>query len=140
MTRKLSGRCACGAVSYECEADPVMMFNCHCRDCQRASGTAYAAIVIVLKANVRMRGEPRYHKVVGNAGSGIERGFCGACGSQLLLSRSSCSSNSSSPSFRSNSSSRWEFNLILLCVEGKKPLTKGGASGLPCFATWTLIM
>lgn len=85
MTKKLSGRCACGAVSYDCQADPIMMFNCHCRDCQRASGSAYAAIVIVQKADVRMHGELRYHKVVGNAGSGIERGFCGACGSQLLL-------------------------------------------------------
>jgi len=85
MAKILTGQCACGAICYGCEADPFMMFNCHCRDCQRASGTAYAAILIVPKAAVRMTGEPRYHKVVGNAGSGIERGFCGSCGSHLLL-------------------------------------------------------
>jgi Glutathione-dependent formaldehyde-activating enzyme len=76
MTQKLSGGCACGAIHYDCNANPVIMFNCHCRDCQRASGSAYAAIVVVPKAAVQMRGEPRYHKIVGGAGKAMERGFC----------------------------------------------------------------
>jgi len=61
------------------------MLNCHCRDCQRASGSAYAAVVAVPKVAVQMRGEPRYHKVVGQAGKAIERGFCPACGSQVTV-------------------------------------------------------
>jgi len=52
------------------------MLNCHCRDCQQASGSAYAAIVVVPKTAVQIRGEPRYHKVVGKAGKPVERGFC----------------------------------------------------------------
>src|SRR6476620_10739064 len=71
--------CACGAIHYECSADPVRMLNCHCRDCQQASGSAYAAIVVVPKAAVQIRGEPRYHKVVGKAGKAVERGFCPNC-------------------------------------------------------------
>jgi hypothetical protein len=59
------------------------MFNCHCRDCQRASGSAYAAIVVLPKAAVQMSGELRYHKIVGGAGKAIERGFCPTCGSHL---------------------------------------------------------
>ena len=68
MAQKISGGCACGAIHYECNADPVVMLNCHCRDCQRASGSAYAAVVVVPKNAVQMRGEPRYYKVVGKAG------------------------------------------------------------------------
>jgi hypothetical protein len=83
MTLKLSGGCACGAIHYDCNADPVIMFNCHCRDCQRASGSAYAAIVVVPKAAVQMRGELVYHKIVGSAGKAIERGFCPTCGSHV---------------------------------------------------------
>ena len=30
-----------------------------------------------------MRGEPRYHKIVGSAGKAVERGFCPICGSQV---------------------------------------------------------
>jgi len=85
MARKLSGGCACGAIHYECTADPVIMLNCHCRDCQRASGSAYAAVVAVPKAAVQMRGQPSYHKVVGQAGKAIERGFCSSCGSQVTV-------------------------------------------------------
>lgn len=85
MVQKLSGGCACGAVRYESSADPVLMFNCHCRDCQRASGGAYAAIVVVPKAAVQMRGDARYHNVVGESGKAIERGFCPNCGSQVAI-------------------------------------------------------
>src|ERR1700730_8733194 len=45
MLEPITGRCACGAVEYECDGEPVAMLNCHCRDCQRASGSAYAAIL-----------------------------------------------------------------------------------------------
>jgi hypothetical protein len=85
MPQKLSGGCACGAVRYQGEADPVAMFNCHCRDCQRASGSAYAAVVLVPKAAIQINGEPRYHRIIADSGSGIERGFCPNCGSQVLL-------------------------------------------------------
>jgi hypothetical protein len=50
MAQKISGGCACGAIHYECNADPVVMLNCHCRDCQRASGSAYAAVVAGMSA------------------------------------------------------------------------------------------
>ena len=63
MAQKLSGGCACRAIHYECSVAPGLMLNCHCRDCQQASGSAYAAIVVVPKAAVQIRGEPRYHKV-----------------------------------------------------------------------------
>jgi hypothetical protein len=85
MAQKLSGGCACGAIHYECSVDPVVMLNCHCRDCQQASGSAYAAIVVVPKAAVLIRGEPRYHKVVGQGGKAVERGFCPSCGSQVMI-------------------------------------------------------
>jgi hypothetical protein len=34
MAQKLSGRCGCGAIQYECNVDAVLTLNCHCRDCQ----------------------------------------------------------------------------------------------------------
>jgi hypothetical protein len=61
------------------------MFNCHCRDCQRASGSAYAAIIAVPKAAVQLRGAMRYHKFVAESGKAIERGFCPNCGSQVTI-------------------------------------------------------
>jgi hypothetical protein len=57
MAQKLSGGCACGAIQYECSADPVLMLNCHCRDCQKASGSAYAAIAVLPKSAVQISGD-----------------------------------------------------------------------------------
>jgi len=85
MAQKLSGGCACGAIHYECSSHPVLMLNCHCRDCQRASGSAYAAIIVVPKVAVQISDQPRYYKVVGQAGKVIERGFCPNCGSQVTV-------------------------------------------------------
>ena len=83
MGQTLSGGCACGAIRYETDADPVVMLNCHCRDCQKASGSAYSAMVVVPGSAVRLSGEPRYNKVVGKGGKAVERGFCPTCGSQV---------------------------------------------------------
>ena len=84
MSQTIAGGCACGAIRYETDATPVVMLNCHCRDCQRASGSGYAAHLVVPKATVRVQGEPRYYKTVGDAGRAVERGFCVVCGSPVM--------------------------------------------------------
>jgi hypothetical protein len=83
--QNLSGGCACGAIRYQVEADPVAAVNCHCRDCQHAGGSAYAAVLMVPQAAVTLRGEPRYYKTVGDSGNTVQRGFCSACGSQVII-------------------------------------------------------
>ncbi|HTT47239.1 MAG TPA: GFA family protein [Pseudolabrys sp.] len=85
MADKISGGCACRAIRYETEAEPIVMLNCHCRDCQRAAGGAYGAFMVVPMAAVRLQGEPRYYKTVGDAGRAVERGFCASCGSPLTV-------------------------------------------------------
>jgi hypothetical protein len=82
---KFSGGCACGAIRYETDAEPVLMLNCHCRDCQQASGSAYAALVVVPKASLKLTGTPRYREVMGTSGHPVGRGFCAECGSPLAL-------------------------------------------------------
>ncbi|PYK62656.1 MAG: aldehyde-activating protein, partial [Verrucomicrobia bacterium] len=47
MPTKFTGGCTCGAIRYECTAEPIVMFNCHCRDCQRGSGGPYTGVVYV---------------------------------------------------------------------------------------------
>ena len=84
MAAPFTGGCACGAVRYECSAEPLMMGNCHCRDCQRASGGPFVSIVAAPKEALRITGEVKYHEVKGDSGDPIKRGFCGNCGSRLF--------------------------------------------------------
>jgi len=47
MKIPFTGGCACGAIRYECTAEPVIMVKCHCRDCQHITGGGFAAAVLV---------------------------------------------------------------------------------------------
>ena len=54
------GGCLCAAIRYQCDAAPLAMVNCYCRDCQRAGGGPYSATVVVAAEALRVtRGTPR---------------------------------------------------------------------------------
>ena len=85
MATPFSGSCACGAIRYECSADPVFSWNCHCRDCQRASGGAFCPVLYVPKAALTITGQSTYYEVTAESGNRVRRGFCPACGSPLFI-------------------------------------------------------
>ena len=85
MNPPFSGGCACGAVRYECSADAIMAVNCHCRDCQRASGTAYTSGLLVPAAALRItKSAPKWYTSTADSGHLVHRGFCPECGSPVL--------------------------------------------------------
>jgi len=80
----LSGGCACGAVRYECAAAPLVMLNCHCRDCQRAGGGPFAPLVVVPTESFKLtKGELKFHGSPSEMGGMTQRGFCAACGTPI---------------------------------------------------------
>lgn len=84
MSLPITGGCACGAIRYEASAAPILMFNCHCRDCQHATGGACAnAVIFTADAFRYVRGTPRYHYTRALSGGDHKRGYCADCGSRL---------------------------------------------------------
>lgn len=80
----VTGRCHCGAVTYEAIVDPDQVSICHCNDCQRLTGSAYRVSVPARKDSFVLRtGVPNIY--VKTADSGVRRAqaFCPACGSPL---------------------------------------------------------
>ena len=49
---KVTGGCLCGAVRYTAEADTAGAGVCHCRDCQKFTGSAFATVVMARKEEV----------------------------------------------------------------------------------------
>ncbi|HOU89483.1 MAG TPA: GFA family protein [Polyangiaceae bacterium] len=89
MPAPFSDGCACGRVRYVCDAEPSVMFNCHCRDCQYATGGAYAPVLMVPAASLRLLGgEPRYFERAFEDGRVMARGFCPDCGTPVFGKRS----------------------------------------------------
>src|SRR5215470_15988622 len=83
MQVPFSGGCACGAIRYECAAQPA--FSCHCRDCQRASGSAFCPVLYVPKAALTIIGKSTYYDVKAESGNLVSRGFCPECGSPVFI-------------------------------------------------------
>jgi len=84
----LVGTCLCGAVTFEV-TDRFRQFNiCHCKQCQRATGSAHASNLFVDPEAFRWRqGEDRV-KRFDVPGRAISNAFCVECGSGLpYLSR-----------------------------------------------------
>ena len=80
----ITGGCACGAIRYEYKGEPAAAINCHCRDCQRASGAGFAACLIVWEESFRfLSGKPKYHTKISERGETMHRGFCAQCGSPM---------------------------------------------------------
>lgn len=85
MSTTFTGGCVGGAIRYECSAEPIVMFNCHCRDCQRASGGPSTGVLYVpAKAFKITKGSARYYNTPSEAMGDNKRGFCPECGSRLF--------------------------------------------------------
>lgn len=94
MKAPFSGGCACGAIRYTATAEPRYMGNCHCRDCQQATGSAFFPGVGVKETDFRIdKGEPAWFDRQADRGHTISRAFCRDCGSPLLIR------NAASPGF-----------------------------------------
>jgi hypothetical protein len=78
------GGCLCGAVRYAATGTPPIEGNCHCRDCRRVSGSAYAPTLFFPVDAVEIAGEPAWYESTGGSGQPIRRGFCATCGTQLF--------------------------------------------------------
>jgi hypothetical protein len=81
------GGCLCGAVRYETLAGPVRVTICHCRFCQRATGSAYMVEPIFRVEDLRLiSGTPTVYDLR-STGSGkiVHVHFCQTCGTKLYL-------------------------------------------------------
>lgn len=81
----IEGGCLCGACRYNTQAEPLNVRVCHCHRCQKATGAAFYARVMVPLAGLTIDGPVGWL----SAESGIRRGFCTACGTTLFSERQS---------------------------------------------------
>lgn len=83
QTLPMTGGCGCGAVRFKVTAPLVDALYCHCKRCQRRSGTAASASAIPKPGTFQLlSGEDSLHTWTPDGG--WEKWFCGKCGSAVF--------------------------------------------------------
>ena len=79
MSETMQGGCACGAVRFEADVDSDGAYLCHCRMCQRATGSVSIAFKNLPQAKMRWLSEPDWY----DSSPIAKRPYCAACGTSL---------------------------------------------------------
>ena len=85
----ISGGCPCKAVRFLIKAVPLLVYVCHCTDCQRRSGSAFGLSMLVeTESFITTLGAPKFWRQT-DAGD-VERTyrFCGNCGGGITCDES----------------------------------------------------
>lgn len=75
--------CRCGQLKASCEGEPVRVSVCHCLECQKRSGSAFAAQARWADDDIIVTGEAKVWERVADSGHRVTYRFCPDCGSTL---------------------------------------------------------
>ena len=79
MAEEMTGGCACGRVRFAARIEDDDAYLCHCRMCQRATGSISIAFKNVAQADVNWETQPDWY----DSSQIARRPFCAACGTSL---------------------------------------------------------
>jgi len=79
MPEQMTGGCACGRIRYTATAEPDEAYLCHCRMCQRATGSVSIACVSFPRDGLNWENEPDWYESSPIA----RRPYCRECGTSL---------------------------------------------------------
>ena len=79
MAEPMTGGCVCGRVRFTATVEPEEAYLCHCRMCQRATGSVSIAFVNFKRDSISWDGEPDWY----DSSPIARRPFCSQCGTSL---------------------------------------------------------
>ena len=86
MSKSYGGGCACGAVRYEIEGEPMVMGDCQCITCQKKSGTGHGSyLTFPSRDKVKVTGKATLWDVAADSGNVKSHAFCPTCGSPVYM-------------------------------------------------------
>lgn len=84
----LMGGCSCGAIRYEIRSFPLLLYACHCTDCQKASGSAFALNMAVATRHLHfVQGSLKGWHHRSRSGLSVTTWFCGDCAARIYGER-----------------------------------------------------
>ena len=83
MVNKFQGSCLCGRVQFELEGEFQSFFLCHCKRCQKDTGSAHAANLFITSCTLTWVAGENTVKTYQHANSQHAKSFCQNCGSAV---------------------------------------------------------
>ena len=83
MQKSFTGGCQCGAVRYELTGAPERLYACHCKECQRQTGSAFGMTLLVKENGLKISGELKKFERISDAGNRVTAYFCPNCGVRI---------------------------------------------------------
>jgi hypothetical protein len=75
--------CSCGNVSVTCSGEPAKVSLCHCRACQKRTGSTYGIGAFFPDTAIAAQGETRAYTRASDSGHDVTFHFCPVCGSTV---------------------------------------------------------
>ena len=82
MTEHIAS-CRCGQLRATVTGEPIRVSVCHCLNCKKRSGSAFAVQARWPSDQVRIQGQSKTHKKVSDSGNWAVFHFCPECGSDV---------------------------------------------------------
>ena len=79
--KTLNGSCLCGAVSYSVSQQPSQFYFCHCKQCQKVTGSSFAANLIAEVDSIRWVSGQELLTHFDHPSRAFSKTFCSLCGS-----------------------------------------------------------
>ena len=83
MPAERHASCSCGQLSLTTLGEPVRVSVCHCRACQRRTGSVFGVQARFPEAAVTVRGQGREYRRGSDDGHRITQCFCPVCGTTV---------------------------------------------------------
>lgn len=83
MEKKHSGSCLCHQVKFEVDGNFESFFLCHCKHCQKDTGSAFAANLFSTSAHLKWLTSTESIKTFNLPATRHARSFCSHCGSAV---------------------------------------------------------
>jgi hypothetical protein len=80
MNKTFEGRCACGEVRFRLTSPPMFVHCCHCKDCQRQTGSAFVLNALIETDRIEiLSGKPEPVRVPTDSGRPHDVYRCPKC-------------------------------------------------------------
>lgn len=89
MSVELTATCRCGQLAVRVSGEPLRVSVCHCHECQRRSGSAFAWQGRWNEDAVAIAGDVASWRNTGTSGGAATFNFCPHCGSTLFYTNDS---------------------------------------------------